>query len=695
MFYYCEPYFHALNCWMGHDEDLLRNRLQLLAALIQTLLEKAEPSASFYIEGDNSVSLLPEVKPTAGETFCEGYDFLVFKTAATLVNSTIFQSGGLYFQKHLLRSLSVGHTLCTGSYRDSSIFIAMSTLFRLPQGFGHGRLYMKYTDDRDTEPYVIPLLELSHDTLTLFNSLVSNMAAVRSINAIPGTENVGKSEEGGTCHSEAPIQKAAASVDADLVNTERMDNNTSESVHTSLSNQLVGSNSAAHIVRTGDSVAQVTPVKPLSTSGASVEVETEEGEGEGEQPSLPPLKSSGDEDVVTMEIHAEMDSLDPSCVSEVLDFMNTVEQTSAVSSAASDAPTEIVEVEMTTDVVTNAIDSGERDDEEDDDLESLPECLQIPANIVILNESQEGQVSEIDCAPTTSGAPVHQNALISGDNVKSIASSSVDISTSASMDIIENGSVIREDSSEGVVIDDKAPKPDVSIAKGSSPSKKLLAEVEQKNIIDQGRRSESSKASPAALSSSHSASLSSRKRSRSDEESEGRGDSTEGAATSSSAAAVDEKGARVVKSAVDKIEMMIEVNKKDQNKDNEKKRKLSNKAGKVEPDKSEKKSAKVPSKSKGVASKTEDDEEEEVVWTTDHPSIGTKVAGLFKDEAASKGKRKSVNIVFTGTVTKFADETAPNERDELYHIVWDDGDEEDFDTADLTEGVRRYSKKNR
>ena len=683
---------------MGHDEDLLRNRLQLLAALIENLPQKPERSPSFYIEGDNSVPLLPEVMPTAGESFSEGHDFLVFKTAATLVNSSVFQSGGLYFQKHLLRALSIGHTHCVGvgSFRDSSIFLAMSTLFRLPEGFGLGRLSMKYNDDTHTEAFVIPLHALSQDTLTLFNSLVLNKAAaVRAMQvsafAIPDTVQVGKSDNGDMSLTAAPTPKAGTSTDADSVNSERIDKKASESMSTP-SNHLLDDNSAEDIIGTTDFMAQVAPIEPLSSAGASVATGTEEKESE--LPALPSLKDSGHEDVVAMEIHAEMDSLDPSCVSEVLDFMDTVEQTSAVSSVATPTPTEMMVVETTTEVILNGVENDEREDDEDDDLESLPECLQIPANIVILNESQEGQVSEIDCAPTISAAPVHQSPIISGDSAKSVESNSAEVSSSVSVGAIENVPAIREDASEVIPSDDKSHKPDASSAKGTSPCKNLLAEVEQKNVIDHGRRSESSKASPAALSSSHSASLSSLKRPRSEEESEGRGDSTEGTATSSSAA-TDKRGARMVKSAVDKIEMMIEGNKKDQKTDHEKKRKLSKPAGKVEPDKSEKKSGKIPSKPKGAAGKMEEAAEEEIVWTTDHPSIGTKVAGLFKDDAASKGKRKSKSVVFTGTVTKFADETAPNERDELYHIVWDDGDEEDFDTSDLTEGVRRYSKNNR
>ena len=41
----------------------------------------------------------------------------------------------------------------------------------------------------------------------------------------------------------------------------------------------------------------------------------------------------------------------------------------------------------------------------------------------------------------------------------------------------------------------------------------------------------------------------------------------------------------------------------------------------------------------------------------------------------------------TGTVAVYAPPTSPKARDQLYHIVWDDGDEQDFDELELKAGL--------
>jgi len=81
-----------------------------------------------------------------------------------------------------------------------------------------------------------------------------------------------------------------------------------------------------------------------------------------------------------------------------------------------------------------------------------------------------------------------------------------------------------------------------------------------------------------------------------------------------------------------------------------------------------------------TAKKPKKDKEEEVVeWTTDHDSIGRRVAKHFWVD----GKWE----VFGGTVVRFALPSRPNRHDHLYHIFWDDEDEADFDEAELQAGL--------
>ena len=103
-------------------------------------------------------------------------------------------------------------------------------------------------------------------------------------------------------------------------------------------------------------------------------------------------------------------------------------------------------------------------------------------------------------------------------------------------------------------------------------------------------------------------------------------------------------------------------------------------------------------------SKLQYDEEEEIEekggandgeWTTEHPSVGQKVSAFF-DVPQGKGKRRSskVKVLFTGTITRFGPETVPGENDQLYHVVWEDGDEEDYDEQEYQAGLQRYQEQN-
>jgi hypothetical protein len=81
-----------------------------------------------------------------------------------------------------------------------------------------------------------------------------------------------------------------------------------------------------------------------------------------------------------------------------------------------------------------------------------------------------------------------------------------------------------------------------------------------------------------------------------------------------------------------------------------------------------------------------EDDDEEVEWVLAHSSVGSNVAAVFFDKNSQKDK------IFVGKVTKYAKESVPGSADELYHILWQDGDEEDYDTTQLTEGMSCYIK---
>jgi hypothetical protein len=85
-------------------------------------------------------------------------------------------------------------------------------------------------------------------------------------------------------------------------------------------------------------------------------------------------------------------------------------------------------------------------------------------------------------------------------------------------------------------------------------------------------------------------------------------------------------------------------------------------------------------------------DEEEPEWiTADHPIIGKHVANIFQvsdDENPSAHPKKSK--IFYGTVTKYAPPSKPKKKDQLYHIQWEDGDEQDFDEQEYLTALDIY-----
>jgi hypothetical protein len=79
---------------------------------------------------------------------------------------------------------------------------------------------------------------------------------------------------------------------------------------------------------------------------------------------------------------------------------------------------------------------------------------------------------------------------------------------------------------------------------------------------------------------------------------------------------------------------------------------------------------------------------EDIQWVTDHPSVGKKVAAYF---TLSAKKKK----LFFGEVKKYGPPSEPEKRDQLYHVVWDDGDEEDYDEDDFQAGCQLYEANNK
>jgi hypothetical protein len=72
-------------------------------------------------------------------------------------------------------------------------------------------------------------------------------------------------------------------------------------------------------------------------------------------------------------------------------------------------------------------------------------------------------------------------------------------------------------------------------------------------------------------------------------------------------------------------------------------------------------------------------------WITDHASVATSVAAFFPIDKT--GKRKAL---FRGKVTRFSPETSKDASNQLYHVCWDDGDEEDYSEGEYQKAVLLY-----
>lgn len=72
-----------------------------------------------------------------------------------------------------------------------------------------------------------------------------------------------------------------------------------------------------------------------------------------------------------------------------------------------------------------------------------------------------------------------------------------------------------------------------------------------------------------------------------------------------------------------------------------------------------------------------DKESDDMIWTTNDFSVGTSVAGFFICPETGTDK------LYRGKVTRFCDNSDDRTNDKLYHVVWEDYDEQDFDEEEF------------
>ena len=149
MFHFCEPYFHAVNRWMEYkDVKIMEDHIHGIARLANHLLEQNNPDrmCMMICVENPEIPLLPAIKPSVGEFFSAGLDHAAFNAASNLVDSDVFQVAGLYFQRHLLRALSIANT-SQSHFLENPTIVAISELLRTPETSGFTALRISHTSE--------------------------------------------------------------------------------------------------------------------------------------------------------------------------------------------------------------------------------------------------------------------------------------------------------------------------------------------------------------------------------------------------------------------------------------------------------------------------------------------------------------------------------------------------------------------
>ena len=465
---------------MGYDSsDLLHNRLQLISCVIEILNSRPDPSIIYDIEEeDSSVPLLSAIEPSAGTSFREGHDLAAFRAAAMLVSPAVFQVGGLYFQKHLLRSLSMyhGNSVTDGNFLQSSTIQTMANIFRLSRDCGFARVLMRTVDQFGAvETKYMPLGNLNQDTQKLFDSLLINMAEVQAALALrrapdssrPATPAVEASMECTPLRTAGTSSESTATVtDTDIATNRTNINMIEESPQeggTEAETDSVFGVGTSRIYRPSESIAECSSVLgtessdaipsatklpydeiPMASSmsmseersghGAGVDIinggieggvlrngeggwQEKEGEGAGDvrsnvgavaavSVSVPAAAVAvavavGGADGVKIADHTDKNNSNSSSSSSNNNTTGSVQGKAHLKSAT--GKTAAAAAVGTWRAVDGDSEHGmdidddeeEEEEEEGDDVESSPECVKVPSNIVILSADQVIQMTDI------------------------------------------------------------------------------------------------------------------------------------------------------------------------------------------------------------------------------------------------------------------------------------------------------------
>jgi hypothetical protein len=140
---YCEPYFTAVERWRNsRDEQIMINRLTLLDIADQILIDYSQLTTTYFFDlvfENKNVDLLEEVQPSAGKFFIYNGDVTAFSNSKSLVPADMFNRIGLFFQSNLLRNISgrnESYLLSSNLETRKNVISVIEKIFRLPEEAG-------------------------------------------------------------------------------------------------------------------------------------------------------------------------------------------------------------------------------------------------------------------------------------------------------------------------------------------------------------------------------------------------------------------------------------------------------------------------------------------------------------------------------------------------------------------------------
>jgi hypothetical protein len=706
MQFYCEPYFSSIERWRHGDHLLLANRIGTIDTAEKIFQEYSQNGETFEFDlvyDHPEVPLLDEVIPTPGKTFSFGGDQTSFAAARSLVPEKIFNRCGLFFQNMLLKPMSGNSDAYLESANNETrktIIAAIEKLFRLPENAGKCRFVFRNLSENGGQGKFrnYPASALSEAAKSFIEYLLEqtkleepNKKRKQPASAMGGSSNkptqsnpnkkprLSKPKKAANDDEEAELESLngqETAEDGDGEPLEEVDNWVT--THPSVGNEV-----AAHFPVADETTGKmkkalfkgkVTQYAPASSARAKDQLYHVEWE-DGDQQDYDE-KEYQKALALFKENYSFVRSDHPSIGRKVAAYFDV--PMSGTKGKKATTVKQLYQGKVTgfCPAANNGQDSEDEDlyhitwqdgDEEDYDPKDLElgEALYKEnfEKVEDLTGEDEGEGDKEKTKKAVEEKPEEVTMEIDEEVEKEIQSILDD----------ERNEQQQKEKEQQQKKDHHHhhshhghPMPPVSLEEEMKSIEvpvhhtSVTTEEEEEEEEEEGKPTEEQQP-PAAESPKKSTRNSS-------------------SSQMKSPAATEEKKDTKKKS---NTKLKEEVNEEEEVKD------AKSKITTTKKEKSTPSSSSSASKKKQKQPEPEPEEEEEGDdWTTDHPAVGGRVASYFPVPGKKKGKKQ----LFAGEITRYGPETKQGANDQLYHVIWEDGDEEDYEEKEYQEAKKRYDE---